>query len=364
MSSLSVGIVGLPNVGKSTLFTALTKKQAEAANYPFCTIEPNEGTVEVKDPRLQELAAISSSQKLIYALVGFTDIAGLVKGAASGEGLGNKFLSHIRLVDAILHVVRCFEDEDITHVDGKVDPVSDVQTIELELILADLQNVENILLKLEKKAKSQKDLRTLCDLLQKLKEHLNQNQPLRKLALTTEESESLKPYNFITSKKQIFVANVGEDDVQTLSNAHVKALEAYAKNEGCQVLPICAQLEAEIAAMEPDEEAAFLEEMGLKESGLNRLIRQAFHTLGLITFLTTGPQETRAWTVKMDAPAAEAAGKIHTDIQKGFIRAEVITFEDFISLKGRAGAKEAGKMRSEGKEYPVQDGDVILFLHN
>lgn len=364
MANVSVGIVGLPNVGKSTLFTALTKNQAEAANYPFCTIDPNVGVVELKDPRLQELSKLSKSEKIIYSTVQFVDIAGLVKGAASGEGLGNKFLANIRETDAIAHVVRCFEDDDITHVSGGVDPIADIEVIDLELILADLQNVENILGKLERRAKGQKDLQPVCETLAKVKAHLDKNLPIRSLNLSDEEKEHLNVYNFITSKKVIYVCNIGESDIEKGSNQYVEKVQDLAKTQGCPVVAMCAQIEAEIAAMGEDEEKEFFEEMGLKESGLNQLVRTSFEILGLITFLTTGQIETRAWTVEEGSPANIAAGKIHTDIQKGFIRAEVISYDDFIQTGGRNQAKEAGKMRAEGKEYIVKDGDVVLFLHN
>ncbi|SCA58586.1 Ribosome-binding ATPase YchF [Chlamydiales bacterium SCGC AB-751-O23] len=364
MANVSVGIVGLPNVGKSTLFTALTKTQAEAANYPFCTIDPNIGVVELKDPRLQELSTLSKSKKIIYSAAEFVDIAGLVKGAASGEGLGNKFLANIRETDAIAHVVRCFVDDDITHVAGVVDPIADIEVIDIELILSDLQNIENILLKLEKRAKSQKDLKAACETLSKVKEHLNKNLPIRSLEFSEEEIEHLVPYKFLTSKKVIYVANIGEAEIEAGTNEYVEKVRELAAKQNCPVVVMCAQIEAEIAAMGEEEEKEFFKEMGLKESGLNQLVKRSFEALDLITFITTGQIETRAWTVGKDALAPEAAGKIHTDIQQGFIRAEVIAYNDFIQTGGRNQAREAGKMRAEGKEYEVQDGDVILFLHN
>lgn len=364
MSGLSCGLVGLPNVGKSTLFNALTKNNASASNYPFCTIDPNVGIVDVYDPRLQKLSDISKSGKLIYAVMQFTDIAGLVKGASQGEGLGNKFLSNIRETDAILHVVRCFEDDDVIHVEGKVDPIGDIEVINLELALADLQMVENSLQKLEKQARLKKDLQPTLETMKKIQLHLNENKPLRSLELTPDEKETIKTYNFITDKPVIYAANIGEDDIETMTNEYVKQVETYASKEQSLVMPICAKLEHELSGLSDEEADEYLQSLGLKERGLHRMIRCCFTTLDLITFLTTGEIETRAWTVTKGAQAPEAAGKIHTDIQKGFIRAEVITYDDFITCNGRAGAKDTGKARMEGKEYIVQDGDVILFFHN
>lgn len=365
MANLSCGIVGLPNVGKSTLFNALMKKAAAmAANYPFCTIDPNVGIVELEDPRLAVLSGISKSARILPATVTFVDIAGLVAGASKGEGLGNQFLANIRETDAIVHVVRCFENSDVIHVAGRVDPISDIEVINLELILADLQMAENTLSRLEKQAKGKKELLPVIEALKKAITHLNENHPLRLIALTDEEKALLKAYPFLTAKKVIYAANVSESDLPKMENAHVAAVRAYAAKEGSEVVPICAKLEEELSQLTPEEAKEFLQSIGLTESGLHRLTKRAFHTLGLITYITTGEIETRAWTIRSGTSAQEAAGEIHSDIQKGFIRAEVVAFEDMVNYKGRAGAKEHGKARAEGKEYIVKDGDVILFFHN
>jgi GTP-binding protein YchF len=364
MVGLSCGIVGLPNVGKSTLFNALTRKAAAAANYPFCTIDPNVGIVDVEDPRLQVLSDISGSHKLVPATVTFVDIAGLVKGASEGEGLGNKFLANIRETDAIVQVVRCFEEGDVIHVAGKVDPIADIEVINLELVLADLQMIENIAQKLEKQLKAKKELQPVYDTLQKAIAHLNQNKSLRIMKVTPEEQSHLAQYPFLTNKKVLYVANVNEAALPSLENDLVRKVREYAAQEGNSVIPICAKLEEELAQLTPAEAQEYLQSLGLQETGLNRLIKAAFSTLDLITYLTTGEIETRAWPVPKGASAQEAAGKIHTDIQKGFIRAEVVSYNDMVTYKGRVGAREAGKARSEGKEYIVHDGDVILFYHN
>jgi len=364
MAGLSVGIVGLPNVGKSTLFNALTSVMAAASNYPFCTIEPNIGIVDVFDPRLGILAQLSHSAKIVYASMQFVDIAGLVEGASKGEGLGNQFLANIRETDAIVHVVRCFESSDIVHVSGRIDPIQDIQVINLELCLADLQMVENVISRMEKQAKTKKDMLPLIDCLTRIRNHLNNNKPVRSMEFSAEERDLLKPYSFLTSKKVLYAANVAETDLPAMENDFVKKVREYALSEGNSVIAICAKLEEEIAQLPSDERSIYLDSLGLKESGLQRLIRTSFNMLDLITFLTTGDMESRAWTIQKGTSAYDAAAKIHTDIQKGFVRAEVIPYEDFVKYKGRAASKDAGKMRFEGREYIVQDGDVIIFMHH
>lgn len=364
MAGLSCGIVGLPNVGKSTLFNALTSIMAAASNYPFCTIEPNVGVVDVDDPRLAILSKLSSSGKIVNANMQFVDIAGLVEGASKGEGLGNKFLANIRETDAIVHVVRCFESTDIIHVSGKIDPISDIQVINLELCLADMQMVENVISRLDKQVKSNKALIPAMECLKRILTHLNENKPVRTMEFTEEEREAIKPYAFLTDKKVLYAANVAETDLPEMENEYVKKVRAFAEAEGNSVIPICAKIEEEIAQLPQLERAMYLDSLGLKESGLQRLIRASYDMLGLISFLTTGDIETRAWTIKRNTPAVEAAGKIHTDIQKGFVRAEVVAYDDMVKYDGRTGAREAGKVRYEGKDYIVQDGDVIIFMHH
>lgn len=364
MAGLSCGIVGLPNVGKSTLFNALTSNQAEASNYPFCTIDPNIGIVDVYDPRLQILSNISHSSKLVYASIKFVDIAGLVEGASKGEGLGNQFLSNIRETDAILHVVRCFDSDDVIHVSGSVDPIRDIEIINLELNFSDLQMVENVITRIEKQLKSKKELGPVLEVLQRVRLHLDEGKPVRTMAFTEEERQMLSIYPFLTDKKVLYAANVSENDLPSMDNEYVQRVRRYAEAEGNSVIPICARLEEEIAQLAPEERDPFLRSLGLEESGLQRLIRKSFDMLGLITFLTTGEMETRAWTITNNTPAVEAAGKIHTDIQKGFIRAEVVAYNDMVAYNGRAGAREMGKVRFEGRDYIVKDGDVIIFMHH
>jgi len=360
---IKCGIVGLPNVGKSTLFNALTRAQIAAENYPFCTIEPNVGIVPVPDPRLEALAAIVIPDRILPATVEFVDIAGLVAGASKGEGLGNKFLSHIRENDAIAHVVRCFENDDIIHVAGKISPLDDVAVINTELALADLDTVERGLLRAEKTAKAgDKDAIKLRDSLKRLREHLDGGNPARTLIKDADDRKILRELHLITLKPLMYVANVAENGFE--NNPHLEALKKMAAAEGADVVPVCAAIEAEISQLEEADRADFLKELGLSEPGLNRVIRAGYKLLGLQTYFTAGKQEVRAWTVKAGSTAPQAAGVIHTDFEKGFIRAEVISYDDYIACKGEAGAKEVGKLRLEGKEYIVKEGDVMHFRFN
>ncbi len=362
--SLKCGIVGLPNVGKSTLFNALTKAGVPAENYPFCTIDPSVGVVEVPDPRLAQLAAIVKPERIVPAVVEFVDIAGLVAGASKGEGLGNQFLAHIRETDAIINVVRCFEDPNVIHVAGRVDPIADIEVIETELALADLQTVEKSLQRYTKAAKSgnDKDAARLVQVLQQVTAHLDAGHPVRTLALSDEDRLLLKPLCLITAKPAMYVGNVSDSGFN--DNPLLEKLKAYAAERKAPVVAICAAIESEIADMADDDKAVFLADMGMSEPGLNRLIRAAFGLLGLQTYFTAGVKEVRAWTIPIGATAPQAAGVIHTDFERGFIRAQTIGFDDYIALGGEHGAKEAGKMRAEGKEYVVKDGDVLNFLFN
>ena len=362
--SLKCGIVGLPNVGKSTLFNALTKAGIAAENYPFCTIEPNVGVVEVPDARLEALAEIVKPERILPAVVEFVDIAGLVAGASKGEGLGNQFLANIRETDAITHVVRCFEDENVIHVAGKVDPLSDIEVINTELALADLATVEKSLTRYAKAAKSGNDKEAikLAAVLEKARAQLDAAKPIRALDLSEEEAALLKPFCLITAKPAMYVANVKEDGFE--NNPHLAAVHKHAEAEKAPVIAVCAAIEAEIADLADEDKEVFLADMGMEEPGLNRVIRAGFKLLGLQTYFTAGVKEVRAWTIHIGDTAPQAAGVIHTDFERGFIRAQTISFNDYIAYKGEQGAKEAGKMRAEGKEYVVHDGDVLNFLFN
>ena len=364
---MKLGIVGLPNVGKSTLFNSLTKAGAESANYPFCTIDPNVGVVTVPDERLNLLGDFYKSKKVTPAVIEFVDIAGLVKGASKGEGLGNQFLANIREVDAIVHVVRCFEDSNVVHVDGSIDPLRDIETINLELVFSDLEILERRIAKVTKTARMDKEAAKELAFLEKVKAHLEEGQ----LAITLEtenkdEDAWLATYNLLTAKPVIYAANVAEDDIADdgANNQYVQAVREYAAKQNSEVFVICAQIEEEISELDEDERKMFLEDLGLTESGLEKLVRASYHLLGLMSFLTAGEDETRAWTIKIGTKAPQAAGKIHTDFERGFIKAEVVNYQDLLDCGSYAGAREKGLVRMEGKEYVVQDGDVILFRFN
>jgi len=362
---MKLGIVGLPNVGKSTLFNAITKAGAEAANYPFCTIEPNVGVVTVPDERLKVLHEMYNSKKTIYTTIDFYDIAGLVKGASKGEGLGNKFLGHIREVAAIVHVVRCFEDPNVVHVDGKIDPVSDIETINMELILSDMEVLERRIQKTTKNLKGDKSLQKELDLLKKINDFLGEGKSARAMELTDDEAEFVKSLDLLSYKPIIYAANVSEDDAASEDNEFIAKVREFAATEDAEVIVVCAKIESELAEMEDDERAMFLEELGIAESGLDKLVKASYHLLDLISFLTAGEPEVRAWTIKRGTKAPGAAGKIHTDFERGFIRAETIAYDKLIECGGNlATAKEKGLIRSEGKEYVVKDGDVMHFLFN
>ncbi len=360
---IKCGIVGLPNVGKSTLFNALTQAGIDAENFPFCTIEPNTGVVAVPDPRQDKLAEIVKPERTLPTTMEFVDIAGLVAGASKGDGLGNKFLANIRETDAIAHVVRCFDNDNVIHVANKVDPISDIEVINTELALSDLESVEKQLDKLLKKAKGQdKEARRLADLLEKIKPSLDEAKPARSVELTDDEKKDLKQFNLLTTKPTLYIANVNEDGFE--NNPYLDKVREIAASENAEVVAICNKLESEIVELEDDEKAEFLADLGMEEPGLNRVIRAAYTLLGLQTFFTAGVKEVRAWTVKVGATAPNAAGVIHTDFEKGFIRSETIAYEDFVKYNGEVGAKEAGKWRLEGKEYIVKDGDVMHFRFN
>lgn len=362
---MKMGIVGLPNVGKSTLFNAITNAGAECANYPFCTIEPNIGVVPVPDKRLDVLAEMYKTQKITHAIVEFVDIAGLVKGASKGEGLGNKFLSHIREVDAICEVVRCFEDSNITHVDGTINPIRDIETINLELVFADIETIDKKIESVKKKIKADKKFQEELDLLEKIKDTLEQGKPARSLDFTDEEIGLLKETFLLTMKPILYIANISEHQIENIEDDKcVKQVIEYAEQENAEVVPLCVKIEEELASLEGQDKQEMMEAMGIKESGLDRVIQKSYNLLGLMSFLTAGEPEVRAWTIKKGTKAPQAAGKIHTDIERGFIRAEVVSYDDLIKEGSMSNAKEKGLVRSEGKEYIMQEGDLVLFRFN
>lgn len=362
---MKLGIVGLPNVGKSTLFNAITKAGAEAANYPFCTIEPNVGVVTVPDERVTKLSEVYNSKKTIYTTIEFCDIAGLVKGASKGEGLGNKFLGHIREVEAIVHVVRCFEDENIVHVDGKINPVNDIETINTELIIADTEVLERRIQKATKQLKADKSIQKELDLLNRVNDFLMTGQSARMMDLDEEEAEFVKSLDLLSYKPIIYAANVSEEDAACETNEYVDMVREYAAKEKSEVVVVCAKIEQELSELDDEEKAMFLEELGIEESGLDKLIKSSYSLLNLISFITTGEDETRAWTIKRGTLAPQAAGRIHTDFEKGFIRSETIAYDKLMEAGGKLSvAKEHGWLRSEGKDYEVKDGDICHFLFN